>query len=475
MVFNLKQKPLLYFSSVLNMLSERCVTSQYSYIFASIITIIILVLFSLQINDYLHYFDTNYINQSHDVNYHNISNRNSTFRVHNKQKNDAIISNMDQQEDQDKGIEEQEDKEKDNGIAPPIHGGKDIPIMSAIESNRSNKHLLNTLNNLKINNKSESDIKFFKNKSIIIGGMVHNAQNIIDKTMKIIERITKMFNNSIVIIFESNSNDNTLKILNKWTNKISNIYIFHGDRKIIKTEINELKYLLQKHKLSRIERFHIYRNFILNKTKELIMINNNINWDYLLLYDFDICDVNLWSIFNELHFCKSDIMCVNGIRGDPNIPYHRDIFAAIKSNGFWLYDYTMFGHSDLWNELNGFPINRYESMYSCFGGMAFYKIKNMSIFNCKYKMVIRKDDYLKNMKLSSSTFLGSKWIIDPINFSPKLLYIWQTWNNYTNGIYKEPICEHIGFNECLNNIGYNISLARDAFIFPKNNMKQYFD
>ena len=66
------------------------------------------------------------------------------------------------------------------------------------------------------------DIPYFMNKSIIISGMIKNGELTIKPILNQLDEISCIFKNTLFLIYESNSEDNTKFILNQWIHSYDN-------------------------------------------------------------------------------------------------------------------------------------------------------------------------------------------------------------------------------------------------------------
>lgn len=345
------------------------------------------------------------------------------------------------------------------------------------------------------------DVPYFMDKSIIIAGMVHNVEDHIKPLLKSLNEIYCIFNNTIFLIFESNSNDATPQILDQWslnknTNEFCVKYKFNkkrqknslfNPRKTMNDDITTES--LQKHKpslvdkiaihnddivindllklqqslrkpmngsinLNRIERYTVYRNMMLHKVKSIRdqYLNSpwNIKFDYLMLIDLDLFALDIRMIFNELYYSPTNIMCANGVVWNYDLMY--DIFAAVKDNGQWMMDPNINNKQKGNIKLSTFPHDRFEAMRSCFNGITFYKsLDELLDTNCKYQLILSTQS---NKDIDNDNEYIMKY---PSEELQKFADMYQEWK-----LSDDRICEHLSFNYCLRENGYNISISTKA-------------
>lgn len=215
-------------------------------------------------------------------------------------------------------------------------------------------------------------MNYLKNKSIVICGALRNNEKYMTSIFKNIYAITSFFKSYKIILYENDSNDNTVPILKSYMEKDNHLTCFFESN-----VDNTYKY--------RTERLAYIRNKLLN-----YVLENYNDYDYLLNMDMD--DVN----------STSDI-----VETLPNIfDYNEDIWdvQAIHQRkeyyDVWAYRKRGFIEYDCWVQVkrdisSGIP---YEISYkkhitekqkpyslkrglipviSAFGGAAIYKISKL--------------------------------------------------------------------------------------------------
>lgn len=253
-------------------------------------------------------------------------------------------------------------------------------------------------------------IRDMKTYSVIFTGTIKNGEKYIKNILDNIDNCGKKFKNYTVIIYENDSSDKTIEILNN--NKKENYHY------IIEKKVGQN---LEKNgeKNIRTNVLAHARNSLLNKANEL---NKNNSYDFLVMLDLD--NVNISGKFvNTIHTCFYYTNEWDVLTGNQSRAYY-DIWA-FRKKGVLEYDCwkeyrNMLGNGksekevyDKYVDILG-VFNQSDNLMevdSAFGGIAVYKL-NSKVTTCRYKGT---DDYD-----------GSE------------------------------ICEHVPFNECIKKNGGKI-------------------
>lgn len=210
-----------------------------------------------------------------------------------------------------------------------------------------------------------------KDKKIVITGLARNCENSLKDNLNHIRELISGFKSHEIIIYENNSTDNTRNILKNIGANIIGI----DDKSEIQHGFS----------LSRIQKMSGYRNEYLNFIK-----NNFKDFDYTLVFDFDINHFIVDGIFNsigseeELNFDGiGSVSIKQTIRNERVYCHHYDAWAmkmfswyeefseeSQRQNFQWFFSW--FPH------VGGHPIK----IKSCFGGLMLYKTD--SILSGKY-------------------------------------------------------------------------------------------
>jgi hypothetical protein len=218
----------------------------------------------------------------------------------------------------------------------------------------------------------------------IICGCAFNIEEYLDIIKIKIEDLRTLFDKTIVIIYENDSTDNTLNILQNYSKHYNNIIIIteNGIR-------NKITY--RTHRLA----------YTRNKIIEYIFTNNlDSEYDYFINMDLDDVNINL------------DIKSVKKVLNDNSFLWDA-VFANQTKNyyDYWAlrtnkFDFNFWSIHNKKNNIDGGKLYNYfdkikhikiipkddkpKQVISAFGGFGIYKIQ--TIKNCKYD----GNSYLKN-------------------------------------------------------------------------------
>lgn len=204
---------------------------------------------------------------------------------------------------------------------------------------------------------------------ITICSVVRDCGKNLRRNIKKIEKLREKFLESEVVIFENDSKDNTLTILNNWSQRSKNVNILTASYNIttIPKDTNVENPYFSRY---RIEKMSFYRN------KYLEVINrNDFPRDYVLIIDLDISNFSLKGIAHSFGV-PSDWSCItaNGTSLSKRLTrqYH-DSYALIEQGNInhvqkeETIEHNRSRFSFLKNGMPLFPVA------SAFGGLAIYK------------------------------------------------------------------------------------------------------
>jgi len=166
------------------------------------------------------------------------------------------------------------------------------------------------LNKLKMNQNSNSNDE---QKKIIIAGCARNIGGH-DGIFTTIDKIRTRYKDTLVIIYENDSKDNTVQMITNWQGKDSNIHTF----------------LNSQHNCSsiRTERIAFARNFILSYIRNEPLYKY---YDYLLWLDMDEVNSKYGTVAETLPFALKSISEANVLGIFPgNVYKYYDIWALRK-------------------------------------------------------------------------------------------------------------------------------------------------
>jgi hypothetical protein len=233
-------------------------------------------------------------------------------------------------------------------------------------------------NQLIYNYKLEQGEQICKNKSILFCGIARDTGFILDRNIQCLHRTGKLFKDHSIFIYENDSTDNTIDILNKnKSNKLSFISEKREDQNYrIKLDNGE-------------DPWHFNRCSILaecrNKYLEYIE-NLETKFDYICILDFDLkggwsYEGIMHSIFTLEHDKKYGCVSAYGVLADG---LGNDTLEQHPIKDYLMYDSFVFRPKN-WNKglhilstplFNGICVKRGDEpieVDSNFGGMAIYK------------------------------------------------------------------------------------------------------
>lgn len=222
-----------------------------------------------------------------------------------------------------------------------------------------------------------------KNKKVIICSTIKNEGKNLKNFFEKINSVITGFNDYFIIFVESDSDDNSTELLNK--------YIKNKKGKIIKRDFTE--------QYNRIQKLEICRNEYLNFIKNNSQINN---FDYLIIMDADgvnnglnmkilqnsIMKENWTAIFACQKIFYYDIFALrveNFINENFINKIKRDIRNKTYKNSK---DYIFYNLSRFFY-LNKIFDNRYLKVKSAFGGFGIYKLNKVLEF--RYESYLGQD------------------------------------------------------------------------------------
>lgn len=168
-----------------------------------------------------------------------------------------------------------------------------------------------------------------KNKSVIICGIVRNAEYGLKHNIPVINKLCSSFKNYQVVIFENNSVDNTKKILQKWMDSDKNhIHCIIDDYKIVKSHVRSSFVVNPFFSSERITKMATLRNQYLDYVDK-----EGWNADYLIVVDLDVAQLYLECIVNSFNRKENwDALLAYGYSTSPKLKrrYH-DSYALIEN------------------------------------------------------------------------------------------------------------------------------------------------
>jgi len=309
---------------------------------------------------------------------------------------------------------------------------------------------------------------FFATKHAIFIGLVKDAAATLPSLLSELDEVSNYFNHSTFIFFESNSEDNTLRVLQDWAIKAINDskttkMILSGDalvHDLFNTSADEMDTLYRE------DRYTMYRNMLLHYAKQQVRRYPGSAKDtFLIMVDLDIPSItNLGKsipfILNEVHIGVAvndmNIICLNGLASWYKMRM-RDTYATINMDNVWYRQLAItpgiaaawqkFKHiiyepviSPSWLHRDAF---RFVRVKSCFGGVAFYySLQQVIDSACKYLSFMELKRNARDKSGNHNDVYNSSFIV-----------------NNAYAYRRNKTCEHIPFNMCLTNHHLQASIS----------------
>eukprot|EP00659_Diplonema_papillatum_P001009 gene1009-1550_t len=273
--------------------------------------------------------------------------------------------------------------------------------------------------------------------------MVKNAGPTFPAILASFDSIGCNFDIASILIFESNSADNTPENLRLWLDKHLECHrlgqVTH--RRLLKPAADPATEFRGAH-FARTDRYQAWRNYLLAEAgleQERLAADLQGGFEYFVVFD-ELYFVEWKSILaNGFRFKESglDVHCCSG-QHTPGIVW--DEMALVLENGTWAFQPGVHGR---WTPLvNSVP---FLEVQSCFGGVLVVKdLPKLLDTRCRYvdsQAAITKDPLLEK-------------------------YL-----RRTSGAVE--LCEHIPYNFCLRRSGLRIGTARDAIAHYNKPYPQY--
>jgi hypothetical protein len=306
------------------------------------------------------------------------------------------------------------------------------------------------------------------NETILICGVIKNAEKYISKNIDLAIETGNLFLNYQIIVYENNSTDSTKNILKNYE-KNEKIHVICEDisDEIIKQNSRIWAYteITGSDHPCRIEQISNARNKLIEHINE----QKFETYTYVMWIDLDSEGWDLNGIVDSFDKKNDwDVVYANGINRYNNKYY--DMYALRTSD--YIFGPELVGEY-FWKNLKTFiliPNNNLISVYSAFGGIGIYKKK---IFN-KYKFdcIVNKDVqefYIelltkkkKNVSPEIMNIISNPDTKFPGGFYDKKRNIfWKNNSGYNNSV----VCEHVCLNLKLKNLGYKLYINPKMFYY----------
>ncbi|MFZ5953495.1 MAG: hypothetical protein ACOYT8_00165 [Candidatus Dependentiae bacterium] len=225
-----------------------------------------------------------------------------------------------------------------------------------------------------------------KNEKLLILGVGKNIASCLPNMMQKIEQLGDYFKDYQVIIYENNSTDNTLDVLNAWMIKNPRVTIISEYLSDQQLSNRTKSHALRDKAPCRMELIAYARNQVLKQAMSDLFADYN----YIIMTDLDFrigWQVNdVIASFNCTE--QWDCIAANGVNGDH---YHYDRFAY-RDDQFPLGPELLgeeFWRIRLEQPIAFAPSLPLQKVYSAFGGIALYK--RNALKDCWYCGYVTKD------------------------------------------------------------------------------------
>lgn len=216
-------------------------------------------------------------------------------------------------------------------------------------------------------------------EKVLICGVCKNIEKAAANTIQSIEKLRSSFVESHVIIYENNSTDQTVQILQKWAENDPNITFLTETL----TE-DEQRSPIHGKRMKREETIARARNIVI----DVMMQERFDDYKYVIWADLDF--PTPWDVENIIDSILNpeqewDAILANGAYDvyafrDARFP----IGFELMGKTFWMHLLHIYNHLDLDPEHG-----KWRPVYSAFGGLGIYK--RDSIKNCTYSAFITKE------------------------------------------------------------------------------------
>ena len=249
--------------------------------------------------------------------------------------------------------------------------------------------------------------------------------------------------------------------------------------------------------------FVIYRNMLLDEAQR-VSSAQGLPFDVVMNVDLDIFSIDVRTFMNELFYSGGagvDGLCVDGVDW---MGYTRDTFATVSADGEWLhygrgggavseYSYNN-EHAMLQRTLMPNQERRFEAVKSCFGGVMALRNRHDAVFRSGCRYTLTRDIFFTEYNNSVPAGFEDDSALNTFRYDEE----WWTSNRHHNE-YSErskaelaafrneyiellqfedkrildrsaypkdgDICEHIPFQYCLHDAGFNLAISSRAKLY----------
>ena len=226
------------------------------------------------------------------------------------------------------------------------------------------------------------------NKTIIVCGIVRNAERGLRHNMPVMEALSTIFSSFKMIIYENDSIDGTKSVLSHWKSVLGDKLIVVSTNQGGKSTIPKFSEVTCNpyYSAKRISRMVELRNQYLTYIQDI-----ELTADYLMVVDLDVADIPLKSILSSFNLdTEWDAVTANGYSLSPRLRrrYH-DTYALVEY-GDELVPQTerkILSMSEKYASLR--PGDKPIRVFSAFGGIAIFRFE--AIRGLRYQLIPNAD------------------------------------------------------------------------------------
>ena len=206
----------------------------------------------------------------------------------------------------------------------------------------------------------------YSNLKTAVIGITKNNGDCISRGIKNMIKISELFKDSIVYIYENDSTDNTLNILADWKSNYENKFYFSSEK-----NVKQYGYHTQNIAQARQKALNWVRSYYKD-------------FDLLIIIDPDLFyDINLTGIIDSLNnIDKWDVCFANGIYNMKGMSWDAFAMRLEDQNIPWQGNknyFTNLHRKENWG--TGRIIKEWTEVYSAFGGIGIYKANVLKNIN----------------------------------------------------------------------------------------------
>ena len=257
--------------------------------------------------------------------------------------------------------------------------------------------------------------EYFKDKKVIITGLIRNSEDTIDKLKLNLKKIANIFHDYRVLIVENDSNDNTRKLLLQMAREDPKIIILGCGINVDKCSIKDSSNTDKGIGANRIKKMTKLRNIYLDYIKD--NKNEFESYDFLICMDMDIIGtIYTAGLLHSGYLFKEDNtidgLCANGIQIYNNILYISKLY-------YDSYALKMAKDPGKVSSIEVFPypkcLNGSIKVKSCFGGFAIYRFESLKGKAHLFKMENKNDAICEHTTLNEQ--------LDNIYINPYMFFM----------------------------------------------------